>query len=146
MSRKKRYMNLEEEDRKDLLQSYKTGKSAAFRERCQAILLSDEGKSMSDLCSIFHVLPNAMTNWFNRWEVGKIEGLKTVPGQGRPLKIKVDDLPLIATIKAKVESNPQKLETILAELEADSSLLMSRRTLKRFLKKMVIDGSVLDAI
>lgn len=146
MSRKRRYMKLEEEDRKDLLQAYKTGKSAAFRERCQAVLLSDEGKSISDLCSIFHVLPNAMTNWFNRWEVGKIEGLKTVVGQGRPLKVKVDDLPLIATIKAKVASNPQKLDTILAELEVESSLLMSRRTLKRFLKKVVTDGSVLGAI
>jgi transposase len=146
MSRKKRYITLEECERKLLEQSYKTGKSAPFRERCQAILLSADGKSISELCSIFHVLPNAITNWFNRWEKGKIEGLKTVAGQGRPSIIKEEDTALIATIKAKVESNPKKLETILAELERDSSLLMSRKTLKRFLKKVVTVGSDLDDI
>jgi transposase len=146
MSRKKKYISLEIAERHALEKAYKGGKSPSFRERCQAILLSDEGKSISELCSIFHVLPNAVTNWFKRWESGKIEGLKTVPGQGRPLKVKVDDAPLIATIKAKVEANPKKLDTILAELETNSSLLMSRRTLKRFLKKIVIDGNDLGDI
>jgi transposase len=146
MSRKKRYINLDEAERKALRHAYKTGKSAPFRERSHAILLSDEGKSISELCSLFHVLPNAITNWFNRWEKSKIEGLKTVPGQGRPLTIKLDDEPLVSTIKAKIEANPKKLDTILAELAVNSSLLMSRRTLKRFLKKVVTVGSDLDAI
>lgn len=146
MSRKKKYIVLIEEDQVALTKAFKTGESAVFRSRCQAILLSNEGKSIRELCSIFHVLPNTMTNWFHRWEQGKVEGLKTVAGQGRPLKIKADDAPLIATIKAKIAANPKKLDHILAELEADSSLLMSRKTLKRFLKKVVTDGSDLDAI
>jgi transposase len=146
MSRKKRYISLEEPDYKSVLQAFKTGKSASLRQRAQAILLSAEGKSISELCSIFHVLPNAITNWFNRWEKGKVEGLKTVAGQGRPLTVKVEDAPLIATIKAKVEANPKKLDTILAELEQESHVLMSRRTLKRFLKKVVTDGSDLGGI
>ena len=146
MSRKQRKIELSQQEHAALIVSYKTGKSAPLRKRCQAILLSAAGKSIIELCSIFQVYPNAITNWFNRWEKDKVEGLKTVPGQGRPAKIKSDDAPLIATIKAKVEANPQKLDNILAELEADSSLLMSRRTLKRFLKKVVTAGSDLDVI
>lgn len=146
MSRKERKIAISEEEHAALTEAYKHGKSAPLRKRSQAILLSAAGKSISELCSIFQVYPNAIGNWFTRWEKDKIEGLKTVAGQGRPPKIKSDDAPLIATIKAKVEANPKKLDSILAELEADSSLLMSRRTLKRFLKKVVTVGSDLDAI
>lgn len=146
MSRKKRFILLETKQERLLTIAYKTGKSASYRKRCQAILLSHSGKSISELCSIFDVLPNAMTNWFNRWEKSGLQGLQTVTGQGRPCTINVSDEPLVASIKAKVESTPKKLDIVLAQLQTDASLTMSRRTLKRFLKKTVTDGSVLGAI
>lgn len=146
MSRKKRFLLLDSEQKGLLTLAYKTGKSASYRKRCHAILLSSRGKSISELCSIFDVLPNAVINWFNRWEKNGLEGLQTVAGQGRPCLIQVSDAPLVASIKAKVETTPKKLDTVLAQLQNDGSLTMSRRTLKRFLKKTVTDGSVLDAI
>jgi transposase len=146
MSRKKRFILLDAKQERSLTIAYKTGKSAPYRERCHAILLSHNGKSISELCSIFDVLPNAITNWFNRWEKNGLQGLQTVAGQGRPCIIKVSDAPLVANIKAKVETTPKKLDTVLAQLQTDASITMSRRTLKRFLKKTVTDGSVLDAI
>lgn len=146
MSRKKRFLLLNTEQERLLTLAYKNGKSASYRERCHSILLSHNGKSISELCSIFDVLPNTMTNWFNRWEKNGLSGLQTVAGQGRPCTIKVSDAPLVADIKAKVETTPKKLDTVLAQLQTDASLTMSRRTLKRFLKKTVTDGSVLDVI
>ena len=146
MSRKRRFLTLTPEQEAAVLAGYTSGKSSTFRKRCQAVLLSHRGKSIKELCDIFDVLPNSITNWLNRWEKEGVRGLQTVVGQGRPCKIKADDAPLIAVIKAKVEASPKKLDTVLAQLERDSSLSMSRRTLKRFLKKTVTGGSVSDAI
>jgi transposase len=146
MGRKKRYIVLSSEQVEALESGYKTGPSHAYRSRCHSILLSSQGKEIQALCSIFGVLPNTIINWFNRWESGGLKGLETKAGQGRKPKIEVENTALVDQIKAKVKASPKQLDKVLAELQADSKLVMSRATLKRFLKKIVGDGNVSDVI
>ena len=138
MSRKKRYIRLTEVEVSLLERHEKTGKSASFRKRCSAILLSHRGYSIAELSALFEVIPYVIGCWFNRWEQGQIAGLKTVAGQGRPRIVKATDKPTLQLILAKVESKPSQLGTVLAELEVESSIKMSRRTLRRLLKKTII--------
>lgn len=49
MSRKKRYIHLNEEERIALQLGQKTGEKATFRTRCHYILLSDQGKSIEEI-------------------------------------------------------------------------------------------------
>jgi transposase len=146
MGRKKRYMKLSGEETQSLELGYKTGTSHVFRERCQCILLSGQGKTIGELCVIFGVLPNTVIAWFNRWEEAGLKGLETKPGQGRKPKIKIENTELVEQVKSKVRASPKQLDKVLAELRSDSNLVMSRATLKRFLKKIVGDGSDFGAI
>lgn len=146
MGRKKRYIVLTPEETQSLELGYKTGASHVFRERCHCILLSGQGKTIDELCAIFGVLPNTVISWFNRWEEGGVKGLETKPGQGRKPKIKIENMELVEQVKSKVKASPKQLDKVLAELQSDSNLIMSRATLKRFLKKIVGDGSDFDAI
>jgi len=138
MSRKKRYIHLTEVEESLLEHHEKTGKSASFRKRCSAILLSHRGYSIAELSRFFEVVPHVIGTWFNRWEQGQIAGLKTVAGQGRPRIVKAADKPTLELITNKVESKPSQLSSVLAELEIESSIKMSRRTLRRLLKKTII--------
>lgn len=146
MGRKKRYIVLTAEERQTLELGYKTGTSHVFRERCHYILLSGQGKTIQELCVIFGVLPNTVIAWFDRWEQAGLKGLETKPGQGRKPKIKIENIELVEQVKSKVKASPKQLDKVLAELQSDSNLVMSRATLKRFLKKIVGDGSDFDAI
>ncbi|MBL7795083.1 MAG: helix-turn-helix domain-containing protein [Saprospiraceae bacterium] len=146
MGRKKRYIVLTPEETQSLEHGYKTGASHVFRARCHCILLSGQGKTIYELCAIFGVLPNTVIAWFNRWKEGGLKGLETKPGQGRKPKIKLENMELVEQVKSKVKASPKQLDKVLAELQSDSNLIMSRATLKRFLKKIVGDGSDFDAI
>jgi transposase len=138
MSRKKRYIRLSDNEIALLEYHEKFGKSASFRKRCRAILYSHRGFDISSLSHLFEATPRVIGTWFTRWETGQIEGLKTVVGQGRPRIVKLDDAPVLKIITDKIESKPSQLGTILAELEVESTLKMSRRTLRRLLKKTII--------
>lgn len=146
MGRKKRYITLTTEQFTAVSNGYKLGASHVYRTRCHAILLSSQGKEIKELCVIFGVYPNTVINWLNGWEKEGLKGLENKPGQGRKQSIKLENTALTEEIKAKVKASPKQLSKVLAELEADSNLVISRTTLKRFLKKTVGDGSDFDAI
>ena len=146
MGRKKRFIQLSTAQTAVLEDAYKTGSSHVYRQRCQLILLSSRGKTITDLSLIFGFRPNTVISWFDRWESEGLKGLQTKIGQGRKPKIRLDNLELIEQVKSKVRATPKQLDKVLAELQKDSNLFLSRATLKRFLKKIVGDGSVSDVI
>jgi len=144
MSRKKRYIeNLTQEEITSLEAGKKDGKSAIFRDRCHGILLSHKGFSVEEIQSIFSVARSTIYNWFNRWDSGKMEELKTKPGQGRKPTLSVDNATHVETVKKACEKRAKEganlLATIEKELEMDNQLSM--RILRPFLKKLISYGN-----
>lgn len=55
MSRKPKYIKLTETERNSLLLGHRSGKNHLYRRRCEAILMSDQGKSTREISAHFKV-------------------------------------------------------------------------------------------
>ena len=129
---------------KTLEEGFRYGPSSRFRIRCQAILLSFQGQKIQDLASLYKVKRDTISEWFNRWERGGIAALLDAPKSGRPPKLDTDNQAHVDRVKALVAQESQQLDLVREQLQSEFSLEFSRKTLKRFLKSLVTDGSVLE--
>ncbi|MEM9675813.1 MAG: transposase [Cyclobacteriaceae bacterium] len=141
MSRKKRFIRLNEVQKSSLEKGYKTGKSHLFRRKCHCILLSHEGKTVGELAALFGVSPLSIYTWLNRWEAGGIEGLKLKPGRGRPAKLRTDDQKQVKMVKTLVENEPKNLNRVVGQVQSQLGVAVSKKTLQRFLKNLNTTGS-----
>lgn len=144
MSRKKRFINLTESEKMTLEEGRKNGNQYQFRDRCQCLLLSNQGQSTSELKSIFKVNLQTIYSWFNRWELNGIAGLMNRPGQGRKVKLSLDNEQHVKVLADLVDDYYQDVERIRAELEKKFNLTLSKDTVKRYLKKITFDGAAFD--
>jgi transposase len=143
MSRKKRFIQpLTEEDRLSLEKGYKTGNSHVFRRKCHAILLNARGVGVGDLSVQFGVCAHTVYKWLDSWESAGLDGLKPKPGRGRKPKLSTDNEEQVRFVKELVENEPRNLNRGVALIEKGLSIQLGKKTLKRFLKKTVIGGSV----
>lgn len=129
-----RQVLVSDEDRKALETGYKFGKSHAFRKRCHLVLLKTEERKSKEVAAIIGCCEVSVNNWLNRYEAEGIEGLKTKEGRGRKSILQEQDL---ASVKAAVKANRQRLSLAKAELEAELGKTFSQKTLGRYLKNMV---------
>jgi transposase len=128
---------LSEESKFALENGFKTGKTHAFRLRCQLILLKSEGRTSEEVALILKMCEMSVNNWTNRYNFEGISGLATKSGRGRkPIIDKATDQTAILEI---VKSNRQRLQTAKAEWEAISNKSVSSSTFKRFLKVLAED-------
>lgn len=142
MGRKKKYITELTDKQKSLLEKgYKTGKSHLTRRKCQAILLSHSGKSVDELAVLFGVKSQSVYSWYKAWESEGIKGLELKPGRGRKPKLN-EDPDQVKRIKTLVENDPQNLKNVVSEIKKEFGIDLSKKTLKRFLKKnLTIDGN-----
>ena len=115
-----------------LEQAYKTGNSAAFRQRCHIILLKSQSRTSQEVAGIVGCCEMVVNNWLARYQQEGIAGLHTKPGQGR--KAILDTETDLELIKAAVRSNRQRLRLAKADLEEALGKEFSDKTLRRFLK------------
>ena len=143
MSRKKRYIKkLAQGEKSSLEKGYKHGKSPVTRRKCQAMLLSNKGQTVQELATLYEVKTRTAYEWFNDWEKAGIKGLMMKPGRGRKPKLKSENIEHVEKIKKLVENKPQRLRDVVQEIETDLGIKISKKTLKRFLKKnLIIDGN-----
>ena len=142
MSRKKRFIEkLTQEQISSLEEGYKNGHCHPYRERCQCILLSYEGKTVQELAELYDVRTRTIYAWFNRWEAAGIKGLGTKPGRGRKPKLCLDNEQHVKQVRKAIKQEAQKLDRVLSKLEEELNIPMSKRTLQRFLKNLTTDGS-----
>ena len=132
---KKKFIELSEVEKLTLLEGEKNGKSATFRQRCQCLRLSSEGYQVKTLAQVFRVSEISVYSWFRRWEAGGIVGLRDKPGRGRKPILRAEDLP---QIKEKVQENAQRLKVARAILKEELGREFSAKTLKRFLKSLIV--------
>ena len=138
---KKRFIRLTQKEKEKLEYAYRRGKGAHYRNRCRAILLSDKGYDIDSLVEIFGTTRQTIYRWFNRYEKAHLEGLKNQGTRGRHAKLDIHNEKTVKLVKRLIENEPRNLNKVLAELEQQLGIELSRRTLNRFLKKLVFDGS-----
>lgn len=90
---------------------------------------------MKKLLEIYRVGRNSVSTWFNRYESDGIGGLHTAVGKGRPSLVRIDNESEVKQIEKWVEDHPQNLNPVLDKIENELGKKMSKRTLKRLLKK-----------
>jgi len=142
MSRKNKFIEeLTQEQKSSLKKGYQSGKSHIFRRKCQCILLSHEGKTVSELCEFFSVSRISIYTWLKEWESQGIAGLQLKPGRGRPPKLNLQDPKQVKKVKSLIENEPKNLNRVVGQLESELGVDLSKKTLKRFLKNLNTDGS-----
>ena len=129
-----RHVKLTEAEQALLSETHKTASSYQLRDRCQCLLLSNQGKTINELSLIFGVSRLSITNWFKRWLDKGFSGLSNAVGQGRKYILIEQDS---AVIKAKVQANCQQLKQVRLELKQELSKEFSLKTLQRFLKNLM---------
>jgi len=137
---KTKIVELNEEQRAELEKGYKNGKNHAFRTRCRMVLLKSEKRTSSEVADFLGCCEVAVNNWLVRYEEEGVEGLKTRKGRGRPPILSQQNAEHLKKVKAEIEKHPNSVKTVVAHLEKDLALSLHPETLKRFLKKMVIDS------
>lgn len=129
-----RKIELSAKGREELEVGFRSGKSHAFRQRCQLILLKSAGRSAEEVASILKIHPVVVGNWLSRYEQEGIAGLYTKPGRGRkPVLDKQQD---IALVRQAVEQERQRLSQAKLIVEEQLQKEFSLKTLKRFLKSI----------
>ena len=139
---KTKVVQLSDSQRKALEDGYRNGKSHAFRERCQMILLKSEKRTSSEIARFLNCHKITVHEWVKRFEAEGIEGLNMRPGRGRRsiLNAATD----LDAVRAAVIRSRQRISLAKAELEAELQKPFSTTTLKRFLKKTVAASNELE--
>jgi transposase len=119
------------EQHTELEASHRSGGSAAFRQRCQIILLKSQGRSSCEVAGIVGCCEMSVNNWVARYHEYGLAGLHTKPGRGRKAILSADtDL---EQVKAAVRGNRQRVRLVKAELEEALGKSFCDKTLVRFL-------------
>jgi transposase len=143
MSRKKRFIGeLSSVSRDELEHGFKYGSSPDFRQRCQILLLSEKGYEVKEISHIVGACDATVYKAFSNWAVDGLEGLKRKPGQGRKPILQLANAKHKRVLEKAVKKHGQHSDLILEEISSKLGITpMSRRSLRRVLKKVVTAGS-----
>lgn len=130
-------IELSDNQRKELENGYRKGKSHAFRQRCQMVLLKSEGRKSQGIADFLGYCQQAVNFWLHRYQREGIDGLLVRDGRGRPaiLSPKTD----VESVKQAVRHHRQRISLAKAELESSLGKQFSQKTLERFLKNLTAD-------
>jgi transposase len=128
----RRICDLNYDTQKMLRKIYKKSKNHQTRERAKCLLLSFEGKNISELMKIFEVTRKTIYNWFTKWEDEKLLGLYDRKGRGRKSKLEEAQK---NQVKEWVKEEPKSLNNVQAKIKKEWGLEVSKDTIKRTIKK-----------
>ena len=132
-----RFVKLSEAELKTLQEGHKNGSQFQFRNRCQCLVLSGQGNTVSEFAQLFEVTRMTIYGWFDRWNNNGIAGLMNKPGRGRKPILSLQNRAHIESVKTAARNNAQSIKAMVAELETALDTEMSVDTVKRFLKNLV---------
>jgi len=127
--------NLNNKTVKRLEDIVKKDNSLQVRQRAHAILLSNKGTSVKEICKIFDKSTRTIYRWFDRFNEEQIEKLSDAAGRGRKPALGDDD---IENVKKLMEDHNVKEVCIVLNKEPDRIKKVSPQILKRFLKKYTL--------
>jgi len=137
-------IELNDHQRKELEKGYRSGKSHAFRTRCQMVLLKSEGRKSQEIADFLGFCQQAVNLWLNRYKLEGINGLLVRAGRGRPsiLSAEAD----FEAVKEAVKRHRQRISIARAELEESLGKEFSKKTLERFLKNLTAGINESDGV
>lgn len=130
-------ISLDEQQRVELEKGFRDGSSPVFRSRCQIVLLKSEGRKSKDIAEFLGFCEPMVNGWLRRYLADGIEALKTRAGQGRKAILNVETD--AAQVRLSVSEHRQRIASAKAELEESLEKRFSEKTLRRFLKNLVVD-------
>ena len=147
MGRKSKYIkNLTEAEKLSLHKGYTYGRLALYRRKCHCILLSEKGKNATELSEFFEVSRQSILTWLHLWEKEGLSGLKLKPGRGRKPKLDKEKKKHVKVVKKLIENEPKNLLRVVAQIESELDIRVSKKTLQRFLKNLNINGNDLENV
>jgi transposase len=124
-----RYVSLKTEEIEALELSSKNANNL-IKKRSQCLLLSNQGRTIIDLASIFDVDRRTIERWFDKWEK---EGLNSLPiTAGRGVKTRLKGLEEV--LSKQLEIHSRNLKNVLLHLEEKHNIRICKKTLQNFLK------------
>ena len=84
-----RYIHLKQEAIKQLQEVIKTDKKHKSRMRAQALLLSNQGKKVTDIVTIIGYSQRTLYRWFDRFHQDNINTVHELAGRGRKPKLTI---------------------------------------------------------
>lgn len=129
-------IQLSDNQRTELENGYRNGKSHSFRTNCQTVLLKSEGRFSKQIAQFLGFSEQRVNRWLWRYKTQGIEGLKIRHGRGRPAILQIQNTELI---KEAVKRHRQRISIARAELQETFGKEFSHKTLARFLKNLTAD-------
>lgn len=145
MSGKKRYVELNSEQKVALELAYKNGTTHDFRSRCHCILLSAQKWQVKQLATFFGVTNQSILQWFKRFESEGVEGLHIRAGRGRKRKLDIDNEDHVEAVKVGLAKENRSIKQLRQDLESKLGTPIGDTTLRDFLKVLVTDTDASDS-
>ena|ERR1051326_708086 len=130
-------ITLDDQQRAALEAGYRNGKTHAFRQHCQIVLLKAQGRKSQEIAALLGCHQKSINDWLHRYQAEGIQGLHIKPGRGR--KAILSEATDSAKVREAVQQHRQRIKLAKAELEAALGKEFSQRTLVRFLKNLTAD-------
>jgi transposase len=119
----------DEQQRDELIRMWKEHPNHYTRMRGHAILLSDQGYSISSLVDIFGVDRDTVHAWIRRFEQGGAQALPDADRPGGPRMLEESEQ---QTLKELLQQYPSRPAKVISELEARTGKKISRTTLRDY--------------
>ena len=126
-------IELPDNQRKELENGYRNGKSHSFRTNCQIVLLKSEGRFSKEIAKFLGFSEQRVNRWLWRYKTHGLQGLEIRAGRGRPAILQIEN---IISIKEAVKRHRQRISIAKAELQETLGKEFSQKTLSRFLKNL----------
>lgn len=121
---------LTESEKVELIASWKSGESHRLRCRAHALLLSDDGWSVTDIAEVFQVTSQTVYSWLDRWE--SHQDLEDAPRSGAPPKLNEDETQIAIN---ELKEQPHNPIGAIDRIESKTGKRISIDTLRRIAKK-----------
>lgn len=141
-----RFVKLTEAELVTLREGHKNHLQFQFRNRCQCLILSHQGRSVAQLAQLFEISEITVYAWFDRWQTKGVSGLMNRSGRGRKAILSLQNANHVKSVKSAVRKNPQSVKQVVAEVESALATQMSVDTVKRFLKNLVSASAASEAV
>ncbi len=126
-------IELADNQRQELENGYRNGKSHSFRTNCQIVLLKSEGRFSKEIAEFLGFSEQRVNRWLWRYKTQGLAGLEIRQGRGRPSLLQIENTELI---KEAVKRHRQRISIARAELQETLGKEFSQKTLSRFLKNL----------
>ena len=132
----KKIKSLTQDEQNTLENANKKHPSTRVRLRAQIILLSNQGYKLKEIADICRITRQTASTTINRWEKSGLLGMYDAPRPGQPPVLTSEDIQFVYDM---VESEPRSINIIMASLEDQRGKTPSRTTIKRVIKKKIME-------